>query len=135
MRGPCYSACTLLLAYVAPENLCIEAGAFMAFHAIRSAEYGQRLPAATFDYYTSMPTAVRRWINDNGGHENLPLDGYWTMHDSELVGDRLSEMQIMEGRQWPYPSCRHCEVHCNSWRNDHKGARAIVIPAPSAKVR
>ena len=84
VRGPCYSACTLLLAYVAPENLCIEAGAFMAFHAIRSAEYGQRLPAATFDYYTSMPTAVRRWINDNGGHENLPLDGYWTMHDSEL---------------------------------------------------
>ena len=85
VRGPCYSACTLLLAYVAPENLCIEAGAFMAFHAIRSAEYGQRLPAATFDYYTSMPTAgPAPGSTTTAGTENLPLDGYWTMHDSEL---------------------------------------------------
>jgi len=30
---------------------------------------------------------------------------------------------------------RHEQGHCNGWGSDHKGARAIVIPAPSAKVR
>jgi hypothetical protein len=30
---------------------------------------------------------------------------------------------------------RHERGHCNGWGSDHKGARAIVIPAPSAKVR
>ena len=56
MRGPCYSACTLLLAYVAPDNLCIAEGAFMAFHAIRSAERGERMTARHADYYSNMPT-------------------------------------------------------------------------------
>jgi hypothetical protein len=30
---------------------------------------------------------------------------------------------------------RHERGHCNGWGSDHKGARAIVIPAPSAKVK
>ena len=30
---------------------------------------------------------------------------------------------------------RHERGHCNGWGSDRKGARAIVIPAPSAKVR
>ena len=27
---------------------------------------------------------IRRWIDRNGGHENLPLDGFWTMYDRDL---------------------------------------------------
>jgi hypothetical protein len=30
---------------------------------------------------------------------------------------------------------RHERGHCNGWGSDHKGARAIVIPAPSTKVK
>ena len=84
VRGPCYSACTLLLAYVEPDNLCIAPNAFMAFHAIRSAEHGEIMVGATQKYYADMPTPIRRWIDHNGGWHNLPLNGYWTMYDHSL---------------------------------------------------
>ena len=38
IRGPCYSACTLITAYVGKDKLCIAQGSFLAFHAVRSAE-------------------------------------------------------------------------------------------------
>jgi len=84
IRGPCYSACTLVLAYVEPEKLCIAPGAFMAFHSIRSSEYGDIMVGATQQYYADMPLVIRMWIDDNGGWHNLPLNGYWTMHDRQL---------------------------------------------------
>ena len=52
LRGPCYSACTLIFAYVAAENLCIAEGAFMAFHAIRLLERGVRMDRDTWLAYT-----------------------------------------------------------------------------------
>ena len=57
VRGPCYSACTLLLAYVEPDNLCIAPNAFMAFHAVRSMEHGEIMVGATQQLYSSMPAA------------------------------------------------------------------------------
>jgi hypothetical protein len=84
IRGPCYSACTLVLAYVEPENLCIAPNAFMAFHAIRSAEHGEIMVGATHEFYASMPAPIQQWIKANGGWQNLPLNGYWTMHDRQL---------------------------------------------------
>ena len=33
LRGPCYSACTLITAYLGKDKLCIAPDAFMAFHA------------------------------------------------------------------------------------------------------
>jgi hypothetical protein len=84
IRGPCYSACTLVLAYVGRDYLCIAPGAFMAFHAVRSMERGAVMVAATQEYYASLPLKIQKWIRDNGGYENLPLNGYWTMYDHEL---------------------------------------------------
>jgi hypothetical protein len=84
IRGPCYSACTLILGYVEPENICIAEGAFMAFHAIRSMERGELMVGATHEFYAGMPTVIKMWIDDNGGWHNLPLDGYWTLHDRQL---------------------------------------------------
>ena len=83
IRGPCYSACTLVLAYVEPDHLCIAPGGFMAFHAIRT-EHGVPMVGATHEYYASMPVLIQQWIRDNGGWQNLPLDGYWTMFDRAL---------------------------------------------------
>lgn len=82
VRGPCYSACTLVLAYV--EDICIADGAFMAFHAVRSKETGARMDWETRIAYTSMPTAIQGWIDDNGGADKLPLNGFWTLHDRQL---------------------------------------------------
>jgi hypothetical protein len=84
LRGPCYSACTMLLTYVEPENLCIAEGAFMAFHAVRSLEKREYMEHQTWQYYLNLPRPIRQWINAHGSWQALPLDGYWTMYDREL---------------------------------------------------
>jgi hypothetical protein len=81
LRGPCYSACTLLTAYVMTDLLCIAEGAFMAFHAVRIRETGKRSDEQTAQVYRSLPPEIQRWIDRNGGWQNLPLDGFWTMYD------------------------------------------------------
>jgi hypothetical protein len=82
VRGPCYSACTLVLAYV--EDICIAEGAFMAFHAVRSIETNLRLDHDTRLAYLSMPASIGDWIDGQGGHEKMPLNSFWTLHDREL---------------------------------------------------
>jgi len=82
VRGPCYSACTLVLAYV--EDICIAEGAFMAFHAVRSVQTNARMDWETRIAYTSMPRAIQGWIDSNGGVDQLPLNSFWTLHDREL---------------------------------------------------
>ena len=84
LRGPCYSACTLLLGYLEKANLCIAPGAFMACHAVRVEKLKDYKVGATRAMYETFPPEVRRWIDDNGGWHNLPLDGFWTMYDRDL---------------------------------------------------
>ena len=84
VRGPCYSACTMVLAYVGPELLCVAPGGFMAFHAVRSVETNKIIKGDTEFLYTSYPLPIRNWIDAHGGWKALPLDGFWTMHDREL---------------------------------------------------
>ena len=82
--GGCYSACTLITAHLNQEDICIAEGAFFAFHAVRSAEKGEYMAGATVKAYWQQPWRIRNWIDRNGGWENLPLDGFWTMYDREL---------------------------------------------------
>ena len=84
MRGPCYSACTLITAYVGKDKLCIGQGAFLAFHQVRTATTKQIMPAETALMYWQQPEQIRDWIDLDGGHAKLPLDGFWTMYDHEL---------------------------------------------------
>ena len=84
LRGPCYSACTLITAYVAKADLCIAEGAFFAFHAVRSLERHELMPGQTAQMYYQQPPEIQRWVDRMGGWEKLPLDGYWTMYDRDL---------------------------------------------------
>jgi len=84
IRGPCYSACTLVTAYIGKDSLCIGDGAFFAFHAVRSAERRELMPDQTARAYSMQPPEIQRWIDDHGGWHKLPLDGYWTMYDRDL---------------------------------------------------
>ena len=84
IRGPCYSACTLMTAYVGKDKLCIAQGAFFAFHAVRSGKTHEIMPVVTAQMYRLQPTEIRDWIDRHGGHEKLPLDGFWTMYDRDL---------------------------------------------------
>ena len=84
LRGPCYSACTVITSYVAKENLCIAEGAFLAFHAARVSMDGPIHGPATIAMVDAFPLGIRRWIDRNGGVGKLPRDGYWTMYDRDL---------------------------------------------------
>ena len=88
LRGPCYSACTLLLAHVDADRICIAAGAFLGFHAAQS-DTGPnpvRHQHATNLMYATYPEPVKAWIDARGGPEKLPgpRQGYWTMYDRDL---------------------------------------------------
>ena len=84
IRGGCYSACTLVTAFIGKDKLCIAEGAFLAFHAVSSMERREIMPAATERLYWLQPLDIRRWIDRAGGYQNLPLNGFWTMYDREL---------------------------------------------------
>ena len=84
VRGPCYSACTMVLAYVGTDRLCIAEGAFMAFHAVRTQERREYMKVETEFFYTNLPLPIRQWIDRTGGWQNLPIDGYWPMYDRYL---------------------------------------------------
>jgi hypothetical protein len=83
IRGACYSACTLVAAYIGKDKLCFAPDAFLAFHAVRSLK-GEDLPLATGVFYSQMPPDIRSWIDRTGGWQNLPLDGFWYLRDREL---------------------------------------------------
>lgn len=83
LRGPCYSACTLVTAYVGKDKLCIGEGAFFAFHAARYAD-ARLATADTAVMYWQQPVEIRAWIDRHGGHDKLPLNGFWTMYDRDL---------------------------------------------------
>ena len=84
IRGPCQSACTIVLAYVGPDLLCVAEGGLMAFHQVRSAERGGGMPLETQFLYSIYPEPIRDWIDRHGGWKKLPLDGFWTMYDRDL---------------------------------------------------
>jgi hypothetical protein len=83
VRGPCYSACTLITAYIGKDDLCFAEGAFLAFHAVRKASTKELMPAATAMMYWQQPADIRDWIDRTGGHQRLPLDGYWPLYDRD----------------------------------------------------
>lgn len=86
MRGPCYSACTLIMSYVVKESICFAPGAFLAFHSASYTAVPPYVPApeATRLMYYSYPPEIRAWIDRNGGYEKMTTDSYWTMYDREL---------------------------------------------------
>jgi hypothetical protein len=60
IAGPCVSACTVLLAYIPREKICVTQNASLGFH------------MATLDFATRLllkiyPPDIRSWIDDHGG--------------------------------------------------------------------
>lgn len=84
VRGPCLSACTIVLAYVGPELMCVAPDGYMAFHQVRSAERGEGMPLETRFLYSIYPEPIRDWIDRHGGWQKLPLNGFWELHSSEM---------------------------------------------------
>jgi len=89
--GPCLSACTLVLAVVPRERICVTRRAVLGFHAARGLDTKGRLwaePEATRAVLDTYPAPVRNWIVRHGG--------------------LTSRLILLRGRalQAIYPSCR-----------------------------
>lgn len=74
--GPCYSACTLVLAIVPRSRICVTPRAVFGFHAARAVDqYGREYPApeATRAVGAAYPAPIRKWINRHGGLTRKPI--------------------------------------------------------------
>ncbi len=74
--GPCYSACTLVLAIVPRRRICITPRAVFGFHAARAVDqFGHEYPApeATRVVTAAYPAPIRRWIKSHGGLTRKPI--------------------------------------------------------------
>jgi hypothetical protein len=73
--GQCLSACTLVLAFVPRERMCVTPNAVFGFHSAWSydAQGGQALDQkATQSLWDMYPERIRQWIRANGGlHQKL----------------------------------------------------------------
>jgi hypothetical protein len=73
--GQCLSACTLVLAFVPRERICVTPNAVFGFHSAWSydAQGGQALDQkATQSLWDMYPERIRQWIRANGGlHQKL----------------------------------------------------------------
>lgn len=68
--GPCYSACTLVLAAVPNDHICVTRRAVLGFHGARSMDRRGRFhaePEASAAVLDAYPVPVRDWIRKRGG--------------------------------------------------------------------
>lgn len=82
IRGPCLSACTLIL-QVPRERLCVASSAQLGFHHVRYYDLedindpGTYSAKATRELISKYPSQIRRWIKSRGGltKELIYLEG------------------------------------------------------------
>ena len=68
--GLCASACTIVLATISPDNICVTSRARLAFHAAWNFGRDGRTftdRSATRKLYSMYPSPVQRWLDEHGG--------------------------------------------------------------------
>ena len=83
MRGPCWSACTLITGYIAKEKLCFAAGSFLAFHAAQTVDHRPSIND-TWMMYWAVPVQIQNWLDANGGPLKMTINNYWFLRDVDL---------------------------------------------------
>jgi hypothetical protein len=75
--GPCFSACTLVLATIPRDRICVTRRAVLGFHAPRWLDRKGRQYAAsaatTRVVANTYPANVRAWIDRHGGLTSRPI--------------------------------------------------------------
>jgi hypothetical protein len=89
VRGPCMSACTLVLSYISKNRLCFDDKAVLGFHKVRyqfTLANGPDIAAesTTTEVVESYPEDIRAWIDSQGGQKRMPMDGYWYLWAKNL---------------------------------------------------
>jgi hypothetical protein len=86
IRGPCFSACTLVVSYIPRERLCFDRRGRLAFHLARDRFESGEWPNlnATKELVESYPADIRAWMDARGGFLQLPYNGFWELPALEL---------------------------------------------------
>jgi hypothetical protein len=83
VRGPCFSACTMVVAYVPKERLCFGEYASLHFHSARNLFTRQESLETNRWMFARYPTDIQKWLTVRGGVEKLTLD-FWELPAEEL---------------------------------------------------
>jgi hypothetical protein len=82
--GPCWSACTLVTAYIPKDQLCFGQDASLQFHAAWERETGKVSLWATKWMISKYPADIRRWLALRGPPESNTVQEWWILPASEL---------------------------------------------------
>jgi hypothetical protein len=80
----CYSACTLILAYVPKERLCFGAFATLQFHLAWNPETGKPSLDATQWMLKQYPREIFDWIMERGGVANMTIPTFMELRAPSL---------------------------------------------------
>ena len=92
--GPCYSACTLILAYVPKERLCFGAFATLQFHLAWDAKTGKPSLDASLWMLKQYPREIYDWIMERGGVATMTIPTFMELRAPSLW-------------RWGYRQCEH----------------------------
>jgi hypothetical protein len=84
IRGPCTSACTMIMAYVPKERLCLGDYASLQFHLVRFADTGKMDLASSLWMLNRYPGNIRDWLMARGGVASMSIQDLWTLEAEEL---------------------------------------------------
>jgi hypothetical protein len=82
--GPCYSACTLIVAYVPKERLCFGAFATLNFHLAWVRETGKPSLDASLWMLKQYPREIHDWIMERGGVASMTIETFWELRAQNL---------------------------------------------------
>jgi hypothetical protein len=85
IRGPCTSACTMIMAYVPKERLCFGDYASLQFHLVRFADTGKMDLASSLWMLNRYPGNIRDWLMARGGVASMSIQDLWTLEAEELL--------------------------------------------------
>jgi hypothetical protein len=83
IRGPCFSACTLIVGYVPKERICFGDHASLQFHAAREVD-GKVSEWATWRMFNDYPNDIRNWLKARGGVPKMTIANFWELRAEEL---------------------------------------------------
>jgi hypothetical protein len=75
----CYSACTLIVAYVAKERLCFGAFATLQFHLASNRETGKPSLDVSLWMLKQYPRDIYDWIMERGGIDGMTVGTFYEM--------------------------------------------------------
>jgi hypothetical protein len=82
--GPCFSACTMIVAYVPKERLCFGVFASLQFHLAREPDTGKMSLGASLWMLHQYPRDIYDWLMEMGGVASMTIRDFWELRAPTL---------------------------------------------------